>query len=539
MKSNYEYRQILLENQIELEKAVKIIELMRVNDSVLDAKRTVQQFVNLHSDDKIDEMTKVQLENSIKIFSCELIEYIKLIIKSVFKGESLPNEEWEFLLNYPVSIDSQVDSEFKKTARMSLKKYIESNYKDILNSSLDKIDSLLTETQNTLIAIIKEFEVSKEAKREKRYKEILQKESGNVSNDLVAKFNIDKRVLYSIQYNTIKYDIENEKSKDKAQSKLAYLNRWKSYVCEFQQVRAFTDSYFIQDDDLVCEQIRKLKLNEGISSDILLIECLMFEAYSSVQIEGSSKKPLKLSSDYIKDILCDKYGIFEESTLKKIKSYISSNSKKINNTNEKIALAVVSSAILTVATGGAASAFAPAIAVALVGESFVGLSGAALTSASLAFIGGGSLAAGGLGMAGGTVAIATGGAIIGALSSTSASVAANLLIDGVSFKSCIKMITICDVFLEQKDSESLAAIDDALTICEKIINTNQNYLQIVNETLEYLQETEKDESNIDSVERNQKINEYKKVKKNIEKNLKYYNKTVKFIKEKCEKAEKK
>ena len=66
--------------------------------------------------------------------------------------------------------------------------------------------------------------------------------------------------------------------------------------------------------------------------------------------------------------------------------------------------------MLTIATAGA---FAPAIAVALVGSNFSGLSGAALTSACLAYLGGGAIAIGGSGMAGGTIAIVGGGAVLG------------------------------------------------------------------------------------------------------------------------------
>ena len=62
--------------------------------------------------------------------------------------------------------------------------------------------------------------------------------------------------------------------------------------------------------------------------------------------------------------------------------------------------------IVTVATAGA-------IAVALVGSNFAGLSGAALTSACLAYLGGGAIAAGGAGMLGGTIAIVGGGAALG------------------------------------------------------------------------------------------------------------------------------
>ena len=68
---------------------------------------------------------------------------------------------------------------------------------------------------------------------------------------------------------------------------------------------------------------------------------------------------------------------------------------------------------VTITTAATSGAFAPTIAVALVGSNFAGLSGAALTSACLAYIGGGAIAAGGLGMAGGTMVIVGGGAVLG------------------------------------------------------------------------------------------------------------------------------
>ena len=84
--------------------------------------------------------------------------------------------------------------------------------------------------------------------------------------------------------------------------------------------------------------------------------------------------------------------------------------------NEVLKTAIKSisiTAIVTVVAIATAGAFAPAIAVALVGSNFAGLSGAALTSACLAYLGGGAIAAGGLGMAGGTMAIVGGGAVLG------------------------------------------------------------------------------------------------------------------------------
>mgnify|MGYP003291051661 CR=1 FL=1 len=90
--------------------------------------------------------------------------------------------------------------------------------------------------------------------------------------------------------------------------------------------------------------------------------------------------------------------------------------KVIRELNEVLKTALTSLAItaaVTIAAIATAGAFAPSIAVALVGSNFAGLSGAALTSACLAYLGGGAIAVGGMGMAGGTIAIVGGGAILG------------------------------------------------------------------------------------------------------------------------------
>ncbi|WP_294852335.1 hypothetical protein [uncultured Oscillibacter sp.] len=76
-------------------------------------------------------------------------------------------------------------------------------------------------------------------------------------------------------------------------------------------------------------------------------------------------------------------------------------------------LLILGAGAACVVTGGLA---APAIG-AVVGTTFMGLSGAAATSAGLAALGGGALAAGGAGMAGGTAliqAVAGGIGILGA-----------------------------------------------------------------------------------------------------------------------------
>ncbi len=92
------------------------------------------------------------------------------------------------------------------------------------------------------------------------------------------------------------------------------------------------------------------------------------------------------------------------------------HSKVLGELNEVLKTALTSLAVsagIAITAIITAGAFAPAIAVALVGSNFAGLSGAALTSACLAYLGGGAIAAGGLGMAGGTMVIVGGGAVLG------------------------------------------------------------------------------------------------------------------------------
>ena len=87
--------------------------------------------------------------------------------------------------------------------------------------------------------------------------------------------------------------------------------------------------------------------------------------------------------------------------------------RELNEVLKNVIKSISITAIVTIAAVATAGTFAGSIAVALVGSSFPGLSGAALTSACLAYLGGGAIAAGGLGMAGGTMAIVGGGAVLG------------------------------------------------------------------------------------------------------------------------------
>ena len=99
--------------------------------------------------------------------------------------------------------------------------------------------------------------------------------------------------------------------------------------------------------------------------------------------------------------------------IKRLRRCYNSVLRELNEVLKTAIISIVIAAGVTVATVTTAGALAPAIAVALVGSNFAGLSGAALTSACLAYLGGGAIAIGGAGMAGGTIAIVGGGAVLG------------------------------------------------------------------------------------------------------------------------------
>ena len=162
---------------------------------------------------------------------------------------------------------------------------------------------------------------------------------------------------------------------------------------------------------------------------LALLETMLFEPYYPLTLETDKKGNAVPSKKYssLHNPVCgysksnsDSFldSRFPENFYTKgyIKRLRKCHGKVIRELNEVLKTALTSLAItaaVTIAAIATAGAFAPSIAVALVGSNFAGLSGAALTSACLAYLGGGAIAVGGMGMAGGTIAIVGGGAILG------------------------------------------------------------------------------------------------------------------------------
>ena len=235
-------------------------------------------------------------------------------------------------------------------------------------------------------------------------------------------------ILYNIEmYKTVN-DITRGSKKTDLQSQ--WLEEWKHYMGE-----GF--SSFVGDENAVLHWYSVQELHDVVKANspelpwfrLVLLEAILFEPYYPLSTE-IDKKGNEVPSTKYKELHLplvgysksdgDKFldGFFNESFYQK--GYIARlrkcHDKVLRELNEVLKNAIKSIsitagvAIIAIATAGA---FAPAIAVALVGSNFAGLSGAALTSACLAYLGGGAIAAGGLGMAGGTMAIVGGGAVLG------------------------------------------------------------------------------------------------------------------------------
>ena len=258
------------------------------------------------------------------------------------------------------------------------------------------------------------------------------------------------RMLYSLKRAKVLYDIESTKSESAAIQKRKWLNEWSKAVLEGLDIEK--ESLFFIDECALCDVIEMEVGTAGTLSWLYLIamELYLFTPYYALDSEQDKEyKKLKYKCNYEKDRFCEIQKTFDYDSLEALMKLYHKNLGVLDNKAQKAITGVAVAAVATIATGGLAWAFAPQIAVALAGGSFIGLHGAALTSASLAAIGGGSLAVGGLGMAGGTAIIAGGGALLGVASSGAASLSSMMLMASKDYalNECAKLMTFCEQIL--------------------------------------------------------------------------------------------
>lgn len=254
--------------------------------------------------------------------------------------------------------------------------------------------------------------------------------------------NIDKfgltveqtEILYNLEYyktlNDIqitKLPINNEGIKS---LKREWLNEWKEYISKgfssFLQIEGAKLNWYSEQ-----ELIQKIEENEPQNSwfRLILLEAMIFEPYYPLGLEKDKKgndmpskkyKDLKNiingykkgnGDDYINSFFFGSY--YSKDYIKRLRKCYDKTLRELNEVLKTVITTLSITSIITIVTIATAGIFAPAIAVALVGSNFAGLSGAALTSACLAYLGGGAIAIGGAGMTGGAIAIVGGGAVLG------------------------------------------------------------------------------------------------------------------------------
>ncbi|MGE4507077.1 MAG: hypothetical protein AB7D16_00430 [Eubacteriaceae bacterium] len=268
------------------------------------------------------------------------------------------------------------------------------------------------------------------------------KSDDNIYKRIGADMDIDKfgltveqtEILYNLEYYKTINDIRATKlpvkNEDIKRLKREWLEEWKDYIsigfASFLQIEA-AELHWYSEQELV----HKIEDNEPQETwfRLILLEVMLFEPYFPLGLETDkkgneipSKKYKALQNmvngykkgtgdDFINSFFHGNYYPYDY--IKRLRKCYDKVMLELNEVLKTVIKTISITAAVAVATIATVGAFAPAIAVALVGSNFAGLSGAALTSASLAYLGGGAIAVGGAGMAGGTIAVVGGGAALG------------------------------------------------------------------------------------------------------------------------------
>lgn len=280
-------------------------------------------------------------------------------------------------------------------------------------------------------------------------------ENINIDNDVFKIFQLspaESLLLYSLESAYIKKDIQATKKDEDRLLKQGWYDEWKKALRRGFGIKS--DDIFDIDEDILYNGIFELAKNKELWGKfyLLTIELVLFEPYKELGSKNDKAyKKLKIEIEYIKDVFVRRQTIVSQEEVDNISKNYSKYKNIINGNAKNVVMGLGIAAVATLATGGAAMAFAPQIAVAIAGEAVAGLHGAALINASLAFVGGGSLAAGGLGMAGGTAIITGGGAMIGLAGSGTSSIIAYAKQVPADYwtRQSAKILTLCNCIIDR------------------------------------------------------------------------------------------
>lgn len=282
-------------------------------------------------------------------------------------------------------------------------------------------------------------------------------------------------ILYNIEYYKTLHDIYSTKlpfgGNKIIELKKEWLREWKKYMTNGYASFLQSENARLHWHDL--ESLFKLIKENNPSGTwfrLVLLEAMLFEPYYPLSLE-KGKKGQEAPSKKYKDINTlmagykenegDRYleetfasELYKEGYIKRLRKCYNKVSNELNEVLKSKLTSLALAALIAVITITTVGAFAPSIAVVLVGSNFAGLSGAALTSACLAFLGGGAIAAGGLGMAGGIMTIVGGGTILGlGVGASAGKLAGRISLigkEGVIYQSAKLIVSVKEIFLNDE-----------------------------------------------------------------------------------------
>lgn len=265
---------------------------------------------------------------------------------------------------------------------------------------------------------------------------VFREQDNNIYSRIGKSLDMDKLGL-TLEQTEILYNLELFKTLNdiriinrEAELKRTWLKEWKKYM-----EMGFPS--FVGDENAVLHWYSVRELRNAVAAcspeqiwfRLVLLEAMLFEPYFPLSTETNKKGKTVPSTKYRKlkisligysqsegDRFLDSFFLedyYQKGYVARLRKCYNKVTRELNEVLKNAIKTISITAVISLAVVISAGAFAPSIAVALVGSNFTVLSGAALTNACLAYLGGGAIAAGGLGMAGGTMAIVGGGALLG------------------------------------------------------------------------------------------------------------------------------
>ena len=381
------------------------------------------------------------------VYAYGLKEYLEIKQSYLIEGKDITETEAVFADTFAMFLDNKIaDDENGLIQKRFIRGYLLEKY-------AAEIDSLTPPDLSAVIATlehkINEAKAQEEAKREQ-----------GIPNEVIPELEClslneeQTRFLYSLQLIKIEYDIKTAKNEKEKNAKTTWKNEWMNSILHALGKEKRTLNYFIKDAQSLFDQMRAAYDKSAQKTWYFLVafEAALFVPYFPLDADKKSNKlwkHLSLNQDYMREEFHHHQMVVNKAMLDKMVKTYNRYINKLTGKTIKMVTTIVVTSVVTVATGGLASIFAPSIAVVLAGGSVAHLSGAALINASLAFVGGGSLVAGGLGMAGGTAIITGGGALLGMVGSGATAVSAMVLLstEGYTLRECAKLISFSDTVL--------------------------------------------------------------------------------------------